>query len=418
MARGVQNTAQDASLDSSANPSALDASQIVYTYTKSPRPVPEEATANSSDESVCTDHMICATWTADQGWSSPQFKPYGPLTLMPTASCLHYATECFEGMKLYRGYDGKLRVFRPDLNAARFLVSARRVSLPSFDPQQVEKLILKLAAVDGPKWLREERAGSFLYIRPAMIGTQAHIGARGSNQALLFIVMSFMPQMHLIPGGMRLLTSDDKVRAWAGGFGYAKIGANYGPTVVVLKEALDRGYNQVLWLYGPEGECTEAGGSNFFVIWKRRDGQAEIVTAPLDDQIILDGVTRRSCIELAKERLKNKIIVTERKFTIGDLVDAAGEGRLVEAFSTGTAVSPLLIHIRVHGRIADDSQYFVCPISHIHHRGREIYFPMGSDGRGGEITALLRQWLEEIMYGKVQHEWGKVVNEVSCDSEV
>lgn len=319
----------------------LDASRLVHTYTQSPRPVPEEATANASDESTCTDHMICATWKSGQGWSPPELKPYGPLELMPTASCLHYATECFEGMKVYRGYDGKLRVFRPNLNTARFLLSAQRISLPSFDPDEFEKLILKLIAVDGPRWLPKERAGSFLYIRPAMIGTQAHIGARGSNQALLFIVMSFMPQMHLMPGGMRLVTSEDKVRAWAGGFGYAKIGANYGPTVVVLKEALERGYNQVLWLYGPDGECTEAGGSNFFVVWKRRNGQTEIITAPLDDKIILNGVTRRSCIELAKKRLEHDVVVSERKFTIQEVMEAASEGRLVESFSTGTAVSLL-----------------------------------------------------------------------------
>lgn len=93
--------------------------------------------------------MLTVTWLEGEGWGTPKIVPYGPLTIMPTASCLHYATQCFEGMKIYRGYDGKLRLFRPDRNCARLVSSSTRVALPAFDPVELEKLLKALMKVDG-----------------------------------------------------------------------------------------------------------------------------------------------------------------------------------------------------------------------------------------------------------------------------
>jgi branched-chain amino acid aminotransferase len=318
----------------------LDASKLTYTYTQNPRSVPDEANAHSGDETIATDHMVLASWKQSTGWATPELKPYGPLSLMPTASVLHYATECFEGLKVYRGYDGKLRIFRPDRNAARLRMSSTRISLPGFEPSEVEKLMIALLSVDGTKWLPADRAGSFLYIRPTIIGTAPQLGVSAPKEALLYIIVTFMPRMDAPPGGMRLHTSpDDMVRAWVGGFGYAKVGANYGPSLLATADARTRGFHQILWLYGSQGECTEAGASNFFVVWKRKDGKKEIVTAPLDDKLILDGVTRRSCLELIRERLGDEYEVTERKYTIAEVMEADAEGRLLESFAAGTAVS-------------------------------------------------------------------------------
>lgn len=130
------------------------------------------------------------------------------------------------------------------------------------------------------------------------------------------------------------------VRAWVGGFGYAKVGANYGPSLLATQEARSRGFGQILWLYGPEGYCTEAGASNFFVVWRcGSTGKTQLVTAPLDDRLILDGVTRRSLLQLARERLGDEVEVVERRYTIDEVLQAESEGRLVEAFAAGTAVS-------------------------------------------------------------------------------
>ncbi|KAK3326402.1 putative branched-chain amino acids aminotransferase [Apodospora peruviana] len=378
-------------------PGDLDASQLKVTLADpNARQVPDEAAACASFETVCTDHMITVSWSAASGWAAPELKPYGPLSLMPTASVLHYATECFEGLKAFRGFDGKLRLFRPNLNAKRMLMSTLRISLPGFQTAELEKLITKLVAVDGAKWLPKSRPGSFLYIRPSVIGTQAALGVQAPKEALLFITLSFMPRMDSPPGGMRLHTNpEDMVRAWVGGFGYAKVGANYGPSLLATNEAKARGFQQILWLYGSEGYCTEAGASNFFMLWRAKDsegGKLQLVTAPLDDRLILDGVTRRSVVELAKVRLAGELDVVERKYTIDEVLEASKEGRIVEAFAAGTA-------------------YFICPISLIHHRGVDVQIPMGKTGESGNYTAKIKGWMKDIMYGNEQHEWGVVVND-------
>ncbi|GAP89505.1 putative branched-chain amino acid aminotransferase [Rosellinia necatrix] len=376
-----------------AQPNELDASKLIYNLTQNPREPPAVGITEDNGSSICTDHMITVRWTAKNGWDAPELKPYGPFSLMPTASVLHYATECFEGLKVYRGHDGKLRLFRPDRNCERMRMSSVRISLPSFPPAELEKLILTLMSVDGPKWLPRARPGTFLYLRPTMIGTQSQLGVQAPSEALLYVIASFMPPLDSPAGGMKLHTSpDDMVRAWVGGFGYAKVGANYGPSLMATKEARARGFHQILWLYGKDGECTEAGASNFFVVWKTREGRTQIVTAPLDDRLILAGVTRSSVVALAKERLGGDAEVVERKYTIDEVMEASAEGRLLESFASGTA-------------------YFVCPISLIHHRGRDIQIPTGKGGDGGPLTLRLKKWLIDIKYGREEHPWGVVVPE-------
>ena len=152
--------------------------------------------------------------------------------------------------------------------------------------------------------------------------------------------------------GLRLLASQNGVRAWPGGFGFAKVGANYGPSLMATGEARARGYDQVLWLLN--GKVTEAGASNFFVVWRTKEGRLQLVTAPLGDKIILDGITRKSILQLVRERLSTNDIglealeVCEREFTMEDIVEAVKEGRVVEAFAAGTAVSCVL-HAQHYG---------------------------------------------------------------------
>ncbi|KKO97985.1 branched-chain amino acid aminotransferase [Trichoderma harzianum] len=389
----VKEATQPVKPSNGTTPAPLDASKLTYTYTKNPQPVLDDATANSLSQTICTDHMVTVNWTASEGWATPELKPYGPLSLMPTASVLHYATECFEGLKAYRGYDGKLRIFRPDCNCARMHLSAGRISLPLFEPAELEKLIIALLSVDGPRWLPRDQPGRYLYIRPTLIGTQSQLGVQAPKEAMLYIIVTYMPKLDSPPGGMRLHTSpEDMVRAWVGGFGYAKVGANYGPSLAATSEARSRGYHQILWLYGKDGECTEAGASNFFVVWKRKDGKKELITAPLDDKLILDGVTRRSILELARERLSDELEITERKYTIDEVIEADAEGRLIESFAAGTA-------------------YFVCPISAIHHRGKDINIPMGPENQPNVYTSKIKTWIGDIMYGNVNHKWGVVIPE-------
>ncbi|KAF2742510.1 branched-chain-amino-acid aminotransferas-like protein [Sporormia fimetaria CBS 119925] len=379
----------------------LDASRLEVNLTTSPRPVPGIGSPEMASQKTCTDHMITATWTAESGWGAPQLKPYGPFSLMPTSSVLHYATECFEGMKLYRGYDGKLRLFRPNLNCNRMLMSTNRIALPAFPPTELQKLIMALCAQDGAKWLPKDRPGHFLYIRPTMIGTDSALGVQRPTEAMLFILLTCFAPMDDIPGGMRLLASqDDMIRAWPGGFGYAKVGANYGPSLVAQGEARRLGYHQILWLFGEECVVTEAGASNFFVVWRTREGALQLVTADLKERIVLDGVTRRSVLEFAREKLTQgykgleKVEVVERRFVMQEVVEAAEEGRLVEAFGAGTA-------------------WFIAPVGHVHFRGRDFEVPM-VEGECGRYTKVVKEALRGVMYGEKGyegHEWGVVVEE-------
>lgn len=268
---------------------------------------------------------------------------------------------------MYRGYDSRIRLFRPDRNCRRMLGSATRIALPGFDPKELQQLIEDLVSVDSPKWLPRSRPGSFLYLRPTMIASAAALGVQKPTEALLFIIACCFPSLSepteaVIPSsihaangngvapekqkpGLKLLASkDDMVRAWPGGFGNAKVGANYGPSLIAQGEARDLGFDQILWLFGPHCEVTEAGASNFFLIWRTTSGRLQIVTAPLGDKVILDGVTRRSVLELVEERLTAKwedleeLEIVERKYTMGEVEEAIKEGRLVEAFAAGTAV--------------------------------------------------------------------------------
>ncbi|GAB7361497.1 hypothetical protein MBLNU230_g1553t1 [Neophaeotheca triangularis] len=411
----------------------LDASKINKTYTTSPRPVPEPDSAETRAQKTCTDHMITARWTAASGWETPELKPYGPLAIMPSASVLHYATECFEGLKLYRGQDNQLRLFRVAKNCERMRKSTARIALPDFEPSELEKMITTLCATDGPKWLPPSRAGSFLYIRPTMIATDEALGVQRPQEALLYVIIACFPDMTRslanpappaftggapaskkpalapTPSGLKLIaSSEDTIRAWPGGFGYAKLGANYGPSLVAQGEARARGYDQVLWLFGKESYVTEAGASNFFVVIRSRETQKlELVTAPLGERIILEGVTRASVLQLAQERLTasstfqrgdlEALEVVEKRFTMADVIEALEEGRFVEAFAAGTA-------------------FFIAPVARIHFQGRELEIPMGQSGESGVYAALFKQWLVDIMYGNAAHEWGVVVPETGVRS--
>ncbi|KAI9752616.1 MAG: hypothetical protein M4579_005564 [Chaenotheca gracillima] len=412
--RAVASNTDNTNASPSPSPADLDASKTTIELTTKPRSVPLPNAPEIASVTTATDHMITVHWTSESGWSAPKLKPYGPLSLMPTASVLHYATECFEGTKAYRGHDGQLRLFRPSRNTARMLISATRIALPGFNPDELEKLIKLLVSVDGPKWLPRSAPGTFLYLRPTMIATDPGLSLHTPLEALLYIILCPFPSTLKASTptkpGLRLLASrEDSIRAWPGGLGFAKVGANYGPSVLAQGEARQRGYDAVLWLFGPDALVTEAGTSNFFVVWRKK-GEAgetsclELVTAPLGDKVILDGVTRGSVLELARERLVSPnapghvecLRIVERSFTMKEVEDASQEGRLVEAFVAGTA-------------------YFITPVSEIHFRGTTIEVPVAREGDKdqsmGPYARLFRTWLEEIIYGRKAHKWGVVVDE-------
>ncbi|OAA62696.1 branched-chain amino acid aminotransferase [Niveomyces insectorum RCEF 264] len=336
-----------------------------------------------------TDHMMTIPWNKDEGWLAPQIGPYQNLSLDPASCVFHYAFECFEGMKAYRDKDGRIRLFRPDKNMARFNKSAARIALPTFNDAALTDLIARFAQLEAR--FIPDRRGYSLYLRPTMIGTQATLGVGPPGSALLYVIAS--PVGPYYPTGFKAISleaTDYAVRAWPGGVGDKKLGANYAPCIVPQREALSRGFQQNLWLFGAEEYVTEVGTMNFFVALRdRTTGAKELVTAPLDGTI-LEGVTRDSVLALARERLVPEgWTVTERKYTMRELADAAAEGRLIEAFGAGTAA-------------------IVSPVRAISWHGQMVPCGLRDDQESGEITTRMKDWIEGIQYGEEEHPWSYV----------
>ncbi|KAG0015345.1 branched-chain-amino-acid aminotransferase [Podila clonocystis] len=338
-----------------------------------------------------TDNMLVVEWEAGKGWGTPEIKEYGKLQLDPSAVVFHYAFECFEGMKAYKDKDGKTRLFRPDMNMKRFNRSANRIALPSFEQDELVKCIGEFLKVDD-RWIPKGR-GYSLYLRPTMIGTQESLGVGASNKAMIFVIAS--PVGPYFPSGfaaVNLLATSDKVRAWPGGTGDAKVGGNYAPCIKPQLDANKEGFQQNLWLFGADHQVTEVGTMNCFVYWKNEKGETELVTPELDGSI-LPGVTRDSILSLARQWGEFK--VSERKFTMKDLVKADKEGRIIEMFGAGTAC-------------------IVCPIKKIHYEGHDINVPLDptdKTSQAGKLTKRINDAIMDIQYGDAQgpEGWSVVV---------
>lgn len=331
-----------------------------------------------------TDNMLSIEWAAEEGWHKPQIHELRNLSIHPAAKVLHYAVEIFEGMKAYRGVDAKVRLFRPEFNMARFHKSSIRSVLPDFDKEELLKCIKKLVAVEKD-WVPNSKSAS-LYVRPIMIGTEPTLGVSSSNKALLYVLTG--PAGPYFPTGFKpiaLLADPQYTRSFYGGVGDCKVGSNYGPTIFVGKHANKHGCQQVLWLFGEEEYITEAGTMNFFVVFKNQKDEVEMVTAPLDG-LILEGVTRRSALDLGKHWKDVK--VSERRMTMKELIDLADNNRILEAFGTGTAC-------------------VVAPIDRIAYKGKDYLLPTMKNG-SPYLTRISKQ-LNDIQYGVVKSEWTQLV---------
>lgn len=365
----------------------LDASKLEFIQTTSPsEKLPKEKLVFGK---LFSDHMLEIEWNADSGWGTPIISPRHNLSLDPLTIVFHYGFELFEGMKAYRDKNDNIRTFRPNKNMTRMNASAERIALPTFDGEELLKLIDKLLIAD--KSFVPHGAGYSLYLRPTMIATSEGLGVGVPDKALIYVIAS--PVGPYYSSGFKpvsLEATDYAVRAWPGGVGNRKLGANYAPCIKPQMEAASRGYHQNLWLFGDEGFITEVGTMNVFFVFKdAATGKKELVTAPLDGTI-LEGVTRDSILELARARLDpQEWTVSERKFTISDVEKAAEEGNLVEAFGAGTAA-------------------LVSPIERIGWRGQDINVPLAA-GSSGDLTKQISSWITEIQYGdKEFKDWSRV----------
>ena len=282
-----------------------------------------------------TDHMFIMDYDKGMGWHDARIVPYQNLSLDPACMVFHYAQEMFEGLKAYKTPDGSIQLFRPDKNIERMNKTNERLCIPALNTSDVLDAIKAIVETDKD-WV-PTADGTSLYIRPFIIATDVQLGVHPSKSYKFMIILS--PVGSYYPEGIKpvkIFVEREYVRAVKGGTGYAKVGGNYACSLIGQQKAEELGYSQVLWLDGVEHKyIDEVGAMNvFFVI----DGV--VVTPTLEEGNILPGVTRNSCIQLLKNMGYK---VEERKLTLQEVIDAYKEGKLNEAFGTGTAavVSPM-----------------------------------------------------------------------------
>lgn len=376
----------------------LDYGAVTIEKTKSPNQPPPSNTLVFGHS--FSDHMVTANWNSLTGWAPPAIHPYRPLVLDPSSVIFHYAPSLFEGMKAYKDVNGRIRLFRPDMNMARLNRSASRIALPQVNGKELTKLIAKLVSLDSD--FVPSEPGHSIYIRPTLIGTQAALGVHPANDAMLFVILS--PVGPYFKSGLKpvaLEADPNKVRAWPNGTGSYKLGLNYAPGLQAQMEAATRGYSQNLWLFGPDHLLTEVGAMNLFTVIKNEKGQTELITAPLNG-LILPGVTRDSILGLARDHASGKmrieglpddLIVSERELSMKDVVKASKEGRLVEMFGSGTAV-------------------VVAPVDRIGYEGRDIHIPVGEENGHNSIAKTMLDTINDIQLGRIEHPWSVIVDEL------
>lgn len=324
---------------------------------------------------IFTDYMFTMPYVEGQGWHDPQIEPYRTLELDPTAMCLHYGQEIFEGLKAYRGKNDEIFLFRPRENIRRMNVSAERLCMPELDPDLFLEAMIRLVVLEKD-WIPGS-AGASLYIRPTMIATEAALGVHPANAYLFFIVVG--PVGAYYPEGFnptKIFVSDEHVRSVRGGVGHCKAAGNYAASLYASQIAKMMGYTQVLWLDAREQRYVEEVGTSniFFVI------DNELVTPPLSGSI-LPGVTRDSVLCLARSW---NIRVTERPLSIDEILAAHAGGILQEAFATGTAA-------------------IISPVGWIHFREKEYVV---NGGRVGRLSERLYGELLQIQYGEKEDPFG------------
>ena len=331
----------------------------------------EKPTGNLGFGKYQTDYMFVMDYEEGQGWHDARIAPYGPIEFDPASMVLHYAQETFEGMKAYKAKDGRILLFRPEMNARRFINSNKRLSMPIIEEDDFVQAVEEIVRVEKD-WIPTGE-GESLYIRPYMFATEKAIGVHPSHSYKFIIICS--PVGAYYPEGVnpvKIYVEDEYIRAAPGLTGFAKCGGNYAASIKAGEMAEKIGYSQVLWLDGVEKKYVEEVGS-MNIMFKIA---GKIYTAATTGTV-LPGVTRRSIIELLKDWGYE---VIEGKLAIEDVMKAGHDGTLEEVFGTGTAA-------------------VVSPVKELTWKNDSVNI---GDGNIGPLTQKLYDTLTGIQWGKIE----------------
>lgn len=273
-----------------------------------------------------SDHMYVAEY-ADGKWQKASIVPYGNIPMSYAMSALHYGQAIFEGMKAYKNDKGEISLFRPLENLKRLNKSAIRMAMPEVPEDIFMNGLLELIRLDAA-WVPSSDTGS-LYIRPFLISTDEAIGVKISDSYKFIIITCPAGKYYAEP--IKVLVETDYFRAVHGGVGFVKAAGNYGRSMYPTKLAQQKGYQQVIWTDSETHQYFEESGTMnvMFVIGDK------LLTPGLSDTI-LDGVTRKTVIELAHDW---GMTVEERKVSIKEVFEAHANGTLKEVFGCGTAAT-------------------------------------------------------------------------------
>ena len=346
---------------------------IRFEKTTCPKEKPDSSTLGFGK--FFSDHMFMMDYSAEEGWHDARIIPFGPLSIHPACTALHYGSEIFEGLKAYRRADGKVQMFRPMENIRRMNNSAERLCLPQIPEDLALEVLTKFVETEQD-WTPSAK-GTSLYLRPFMFGNDETLGVHAVHHATFVIIAS--PVGSYYKEGInpvKIMIEDEDVRAVRGGTGYAKCGGNYAASNRAGERAEKKGYSQVLWLDGVERKYIEEVGA--MNVMFKIDGK---IVTPMLSGSILPGITRKSCIEVLK---KEGFEVEERLLSIDELDAALKNGKLEEAWGCGTAavVSPI-------GELCyKDTKYVI------------------NEGKIGTVTQKLYDTLTGIQWGAIEDSFG------------
>jgi branched-chain amino acid aminotransferase len=284
---------------------------------------------------VFSDHMLIMDYK-DGHWSEPEIMPFGEISFHPATSAIHYGQSIFEGLKAYKSDEGDVLIFRPDMNAKRFIESCERMCMPTIPENLFVECVRKLVEVESD-WI-PNKPGYSLYIRPFMYATDEFVGIRPSDTYKFIIFTCPVGAYYSEP--VRVKIEQHYTRAAEGGVGRAKAAGNYGASLYPARLGQTAGFHQMLWTDAKTHEYIEESGTMnvMFII------NGKLVTPSEDSDTILRGITKRSIIEAAKSW---GIEVEERKVSVKEIVEGIKNGSVSEMFGAGTAAT--LAHINKMG---------------------------------------------------------------------
>ena len=324
-----------------------------------------------------SDHMFVVDY-ADGAWGEPRIEPYGAMAIEPANCTLHYGQTIFEGMKAYRSAKGGINLFRPYMNAKRMNKSAVAVCIPTIDEELFVDGIRELIKVDLD-FIPKER-GHSLYLRPFAFGTGNFLGVTASSLYRFMVITS--PVASYYAEGLnpvRIKVDEEHIRAVRGGLGQAKTAANYAASLYAGMQAKKEGFAQVLFLEAvTRNFVDEIGAMNIMFLI-----EDELVTPPLTQGSILPGVTRDSVLQLGRHW---GMKVSERSIGVDEIMDAHRNGRLKEAFGTGTAA-------------------VISPVGEFVYRGESMVI---NDRKIGPVAQKFYDTITGIQYGELDDPFGWV----------